>query len=160
MENSTLLTLSPAQFLIRKKTTQHKVLQSDSFAFTGSNTCCLSLRSSMHRQVILHLLLKSHNYYYIKNALLHLSKLIQEWNIFVINFKLIPLPKKQQKITVLKSPHVHKKAREQFELLKKKSVVQIETNSKQQVRLILLLLNYSQFPGVQVKCHVRYLTSL
>ena len=114
----------------------------------------------MHPQITLHLSLKSYNYYYIKNALLHLSKTLQEWNIPVTGFKFIPLPKTKQKITVLKSPHVHKKAREQFELLKKKSVVQIKTNSKRETLLIVLLLNYSQFPGVEIKCNIKINTLL
>lgn len=52
------------------------------------------------------------------------SKLLTFYCIFLTNllkkvklkYSLISLPKKKKKITLLKSPHVHKKAREQFEL--------------------------------------------
>ena len=91
----------------------------------------------------------------MRNALLHLSKTIQSWNVPLINLKYVPLPERKQKITVLKSPHVHKKAREQFELLKKRSCIEIKTTQKQIV-CILLLLNYSQFPGVEIKYNIKY----
>ena len=113
----------------------------------------------MHHQVKLQLTLKSYNYYYVKNTLLHLSKIIQEWGVLLKDLKYIHLPQKKQKITVLKSPHIHKKAREQYELLKKSSCIQIKTIQKQAI-LILLLLNYSQFPGVEIKYNIKYCTKL
>ena len=113
----------------------------------------------MRRQIKLHLLVKSYNYYYIKNTLLHLSKTIQGWNLPLIDLKYIPLPQRKQKITVLKSPHVHKKAREQYELLKFSSCIQIIT-TQSQATLILLLLSYSCFPGVEIKYNIRYHTPL
>ena len=113
----------------------------------------------MRRQIKLHLLLKSYNYYYIKSTLLHLSKTIQGWSLPLTDFRYIPLPQHKQKITLLKSPHVHKKAREQFELLRKCSCIEIKTTQKQAM-LILLLVNHSQFPGVEIKCKIKYYTAL
>ena len=111
----------------------------------------------MRRQILLHLLVKSYNYYYIKNALLHLSRTIQGWGLPIIDLKYIPLPQRKQKITVLKSPHVHKKAREQFESVKKATCIQIKT-TQSQATLILLLINHSQFPGVEIKYSIKYHT--
>ena len=88
-----------------------------------------------------------------------MSKTMQEWNCTVIDFKFIPLPQLKKKITVLKSPHVHKKAREQFEMCKKKSSIQIKTPSHKDALLIVFLINYSQFPGVEMKCHIKYHSS-
>ena len=112
----------------------------------------------MHRHVTLNLLLKSYNHYYIKNTLLHLSKTIQGWSVSVMDFKYIPLPDEKHKITLLKSPHVHKKSREQFELIKKKSCIQIKTNTQKKATLLLLLINQSTFPGVEIKCNIKYHT--
>ena len=99
---------------------------------------------------------KSYNHYYIKNSLLHLSKIIQRWNLAVINFKYIPLPNSRQKITLLKSPHVHKKSREQFSRIKRKGCLEINAATSQTAACICLILFYSQFPGTEVRCSVRH----
>ena len=114
----------------------------------------------MLREVTINLLLKSYNHYYIKNTLLHLSKTIQGWSLPIIKFKYIPLPNNKRKITVLKSPHVHKKAREQFELLKKKSCIQIRTATQKDALLIIWLVNNSKFPGVETKLNIKYYTKI
>ena len=51
---------------------------------------------------------------------LHLYKffLCKLLSKLAINYKLINLPNKVKKITLLKSPHVHKRAREQFQIIK------------------------------------------
>ena len=113
----------------------------------------------MHHQVKIQLTIKSYNYYYIKNTLLHLSLIIQEWDVLLKDLKYIQLPQKRQKITLLKSPHIHKKARDQYELVKKFSCIQIKTIQAQAI-LILLLLNHSQFPGVEIKYNIKYCTNL
>ena len=114
----------------------------------------------MHSPVSVNILLNSYNHYYIKKSVIHLSKTIQKWNIPLIQMKCIPLPHRKRKITLLKSPHVHKKAREQFELLTKKSRIEIITKTQKQATLIVLLLAYSQFPGVEIKVKVKYSTPL
>lgn len=114
----------------------------------------------MPSPVSINILLKSYNHYYIKKSVIHLSKTIQKWNIPLIQIKCIPLPEDRKKITLLKSPHVHKKAREQFELLTKKSRIEICTKTEKQALLIVLLLVYSQFPGVEMQVGVQYCTPL
>ena len=47
------------------------------------------------------------------NSLLKVNKI---FNYNVLKIKIISLPKKKKLYTVLKSPHVHKQAREQFGL--------------------------------------------
>ena len=46
-----------------------------------------------------------------------------------LNMKKFILPKKKKRITLLNSPHVHKKAREQFELSTYKTLLDISGNS-------------------------------
>ncbi len=114
----------------------------------------------MRSPVTVNILLNSYNHYYIKNTLIHLSKTIQKWNIPLLYMRYIPLPNRKKKITLLKSPHVHKKAREQFELSTKKSRIEISTLTEKQALLIILLLIHSQFPGVEMKVTVKYRTNL
>ena len=55
---------------------------------------------------------------------------------FINYFKSIKLPKKIQKFTVLRSPHVNKKSREQFEIRTYKRIFIISTF---EIKLIFLL---------------------
>lgn len=51
-----------------------------------------------------------------------LKKIFKKINL---KFSIISLPKKIKKITLLKSSHVHKKAREQFEICKYSKIITI-----------------------------------
>jgi small subunit ribosomal protein S10 len=51
----------------------------------------------------------------------------------------IPLPTVKEKFTVLKSPHVNKKAREQFQLCTYKRLVDIYSNSPKTVDALMKL---------------------
>ena len=51
----------------------------------------------------------------------------------------IPLPTKKRKITVLKSPHVNKKAREQFQLCTYKRMLDIYSSSTKTVDALMRL---------------------
>jgi|TARA_Y100000780_G_scaffold83465_2_gene75400 ribosomal protein S10 len=79
-----------------------------------------------------------HNY---KN---YISSLLKK---FHIDFKIVSLPLKKKKKTILKSPHVTKKAKESFELTFFKFVVIIDFNNK------LLKLLRSNVPNtMHLKC--------
>lgn len=77
----------------------------------------------------LHLKLKSVNK---ESLILYKTFLINILEKQNIKFNLIFLPKKKKKITLLKSPHVYKKAREQFEIIKYSLLLNIKSyiNSK------------------------------
>ena len=55
-----------------------------------------------------------------------------------IDFSIAYLPKKRKKITLLKSPHVYKKAREQFEIIKYSIVIKIYDNINSKLFNILI----------------------
>ena len=59
----------------------------------------------------------------------------------------VPLPTKIQKITVLRSPHVDKKSREQFEIRTHKRVLDIQDPTQQTVDALMKL---DLSPGVDV----------
>ena len=66
---------------------------------------------------------KSFNVYKLNKILFDLKKFAEANSL---ESKLIHLPNTNKKFTVLRSPHVHKKARDQFELKSFTKVLQIE----------------------------------
>lgn len=62
----------------------------------------------------------------------------------------VPLPNRKQVFTVLKSPHIDKKAREQFELTTHKRILDIISPSEQTMDA-LMKLNISAGVDVEIK---------
>ena len=61
------------------------------------------------------------------------------FNLLNISFKRIDLPNKKKRITLLKSPHVNKSAREQFQITTYKTLILIENKiTLNQLKLIVL----------------------
>ena len=58
---------------------------------------------------------------------------------------------KQKKLTILKSPHVNKKAQEQFESRLFKKQFTIQTTKNFQYLIFLKRLNYNLFPDINIK---------
>lgn len=56
-----------------------------------------------------------------------------------ITYSIINLPKIKKKITLLKSPHVHKSSREQFEIKTYKLVINIFSNIKTNLLQFLII---------------------
>ena len=93
---------------------------------------------------------KSFHSVYIKNSINHIIQAVDLWKIPVNEFTFINQPTKSKKYTLLRSPHVHKKSREQFELVKKKSKLVLLSNQLLPVLLFISYLENSQFPGVEI----------
>lgn len=62
----------------------------------------------------------------------------------------VPLPNKAKVFTVLRSPHVDKKSREQFELVKHRRILDIESPSEQTMDA-LMKLNISSGVDVEIR---------
>ena len=58
---------------------------------------------------------------------------------------------KKKKLTILKSPHVNKKAQEQFESRLFKKQFTIQTTRNFQYLIFLKRLNYNLFPDINIK---------
>ena len=71
--------------------------------------------------------LKSVNLNSFKIYLLYLQKVLTNLGI---SYSFFILPKKKKRITLLKSPHVYKKAREQFEIITHKACFSINVKNK------------------------------
>jgi ribosomal protein S10 len=60
------------------------------------------------------------------------------------------LPIRQLKLTVLKSPHIDKKSREQFSIKIHKSQWSVKIAEFPQISFFLYLLKITEFPGLEV----------
>ena len=69
---------------------------------------------------------KSFNIYKLNQIIRNLEK---EAKIYNLESTIISLPKKNKKITILRSPHVHKKARDQFEVQNYSKIFKIKGSS-------------------------------
>ena len=94
----------------------------------------------------------------VKNAITSFLKNGQR--VHSINqVRFLRLPKKRTLYTVLRSPHIDKKSREQFEMKSYKQILVIHTK-KRDVHKQLLDLKLHSVPGVQVKVVLNYQTRL
>lgn len=67
------------------------------------------------------------------------------------SFRMISLPTFAKKITTLRSPHIDKKSREQFEWKREKAQIDFDLNSVPQISFVLFFLTHSRFPGVEIE---------
>ena len=81
---------------------------------------------------------------------LYLIKIHKILKILGIKYNTFNLPSKRQRITLLKSPHVNKKAREQFEIKKYSVMIQILSQEKFKI-LKLLSLNKPKTVTISIK---------
>ena len=81
---------------------------------------------------------------------LYINFLTKTLQSIKINFSICKLPKKKNRITLLKSPHVNKSAREQFEIKYYSTVIQLNDNINQKI-LETLLVNKPKSVSVSVK---------
>jgi small subunit ribosomal protein S10 len=81
---------------------------------------------------------------------LYLIKIHKILKILGIKYNTFNLPSKRKRITLLKSPHVNKKAREQFEIKKYSVMIQILSQEKFKI-LKLLSLNKPKTVTISIK---------
>jgi|688.fasta_scaffold95438_1 small subunit ribosomal protein S10 len=83
-----------------------------------------------------------------------------------LQFFQISFPQKQKRFTVLRSPHVHKKSREQFHVQSFKTMIHFshskDSTESEKYELLLFFenLKYLKLLGVQMKVQVCYTTFL
>lgn len=70
------------------------------------------------------------------------------------------LPSRMKRFTVLRSPHIDKKSREQFEIKTYKKLFLFQTNQKRIFSLFLFLLKNIALFGVQLRVKLQYTTVL
>lgn len=69
-----------------------------------------------------------------------------------IDYSIFYLPKEDQKLTLLKSPHVYKKAKEQFKISTYKVTISLESKNSQNLnKLVPFLINKPKAIFIKVK---------
>ncbi len=107
----------------------------------------------MH-QINLHI--KSFDPYYIQESMKKINSIVSLVNLSYVTF--FTLPKHLQKITLLKSPHIDKKSKEQFEIKNYKSILYLNTKNIQNIYLLIYMLKNSEFSGVEIQIFTKYST--
>ncbi len=81
--------------------------------------------------------------FYLESVLKNLS----------LRYSIFYLPKEEQKLTLLKSPHVYKKAKEQFKISIYKVIISIEglENNQNRNKLIPFLINKPKAVFIKIK---------
>lgn len=82
--------------------------------------------------------LKSFNVHKLEQTILELKKYAESK---YLTQSIVSLPTKKKKITILKSPHVHKKARDQFELQNFTKMLKVEGTKDNTKEFISILEN-------------------
>merc|ERR1711871_976348 len=86
----------------------------------------------MASKVVAHLRLKSYHARVLDAAAQQVIKIAAEHNVPVSGA--IPMPRRTQKFTILRSPHVDKKARDQFEIRTKKKLIAVRASEEPKLR--------------------------
>lgn len=103
---------------------------------------CLNLKSFN-----LDSLIRTENFLFFIFSFLKIKQIKQKMN-----------PKKCKKITVLRSPHIDKKSREQFQIITHKRTLVFSLPNKTILLLFLEFLKTSKFPGVELDILIEFPT--
>jgi len=104
----------------------------------------------------LYLRFKSYHPYYLNKTLTVLHRELPRWG--VTQYKLVFLPKRVERFTVLRSPHVDKKARDQFERVTHQRLL-VLVFSPAKALLVYRLLRFISFSGLGVEVRAHYVVS-
>jgi len=85
------------------------------------------------------------------------AELVRDQNNDKINkISCISFPKKRKLFTVLRSPHIDKKSREQFQFVFHKLNFVLKEKNDNKINLFIFLLKNSEFPGVEMEIVLNY----
>ena len=99
---------------------------------------------------------KSFDFYYIEKALQKTYEILFHLQLYTDNF--IVLPTSRKLYTVLKSPHIDKKSREQFEFTRSKTQLVIASKNFSKIAFLIFIIKQSDFPGVEIQLAINYST--
>ena len=108
-----------------------------------------------------HIYLKSFDNLYIHtslNQIVQIANYLKTFSGCKPSQKVISLPTLKKKFTVLRSPHIDKKSREQFEWTRYKKSIFLDFQKISVFSLFLFLLKNSSFPGVQIEINLKHST--
>ena len=100
--------------------------------------------------------IKFYEQYDIKKTLYKIYQIIDY--IKLKDISVVNLPAKKKQYTVLRSPHIDKKSREQFILKKQKKKIILHFDKNSIYSIFLFFLKNSQFSGVEIEIIAQNLT--
>jgi small subunit ribosomal protein S10 len=101
---------------------------------------------------------QSFDFFFLKKSILKIYKLSSFFS--TIEIKTVPLPSTKTIYTVLRSPHIDKKSREQFEIKRYKIRLIIYFQETSSISFFLYILKNSTFSGVEIQILYKNLTYL
>lgn len=119
------------------------------YPYSIFNIKCLKI----YFMVQIYLKLKSFDFYYITLNSNYINSILEFLDLKVE--KQVQLPSKIRKFTVLRSPHIDKKSREQFELKRYRKFLKINTTNKHSVFLLVDLLKNSNLIGIELEIKLK-----
>lgn len=99
--------------------------------------------------------LKSFDLYYIQLATNFISSVCFHSNL--ITKREIQIPSEVKKFTVLRSPHIDKSSREQFQKKIYKKIIQLNSINQSLAYFLIDILKNSEFIGIELEIHLKYL---
>jgi len=111
------------------------------------------------------IILKSYDIQYLFNAMKHIIDIANHLSIDSysvskknreISINRVFLPKKIKKITVIRSPHIDKKSREQFEIRRYKNILIFNIKNRSTAFLYIDCIKNSQIYGVELSVNIHY----
>lgn len=102
----------------------------------------------MKKQKNIRLTLRSFDHQLLDGAAKQISSTVKRTGSQIVGP--VPLPNRKRRFTVLRSPHVNKKSREQFELITHKRIMDIVSPNEQTIDA-LMKLNISAGVDVEIR---------
>lgn len=99
--------------------------------------------------------LKSFDPFYINQVVLLLNDVCKTFSQNIIDYKEVFIPSKTKKITVIRSPHIYKKSRDQFQIKKYKRSLIISFSDYNVLHVFLEICKDLHLVGVQMHISVK-----
>ena len=115
----------------------------------------LNLKTNLIDMLQIQLKLKSFDLYYINLATHFIYSVCSDLNITTI--REIVLPVQIKKFTVLRSPHIDKSSREQFQRKTYKKIIQLDSFNESFAFFLIDILKNSQLIGIELEINIKFL---
>jgi small subunit ribosomal protein S10 len=91
---------------------------------------------------------------YIHRTIKSIQQILEFFQIN--NNKIFVLPSIIKKYTLERSPHIDKKSREQFEIKRYKTTIEIQLKNNRTTQIIYYIIKNSIYPGVQLSVSIQF----
>lgn len=98
--------------------------------------------------------LKSFDTRYRVHAFRYITYIVRFFNLLI--HKQVTFPTHINKFTVLRSPHIHKKSREQFQRKRSQQLLFLYVPNIQFAMILITLFKNMEIPGVELEVHLKF----